>query len=323
MKVETKINTLDLKYQNLLLDILENGVEKADRTGTGTISVFGRQIRHDMSEGFPILTTKKMATKSIMTELKWFLKGDTNIKYLVENGCNIWNGDAYKQYVDIECNPPHDHSLSQSEFIEKIKTNDKFAEEWGELGPIYGKQWRSWNACCSMICSAHQPIDQIKNLIEELKTNPDSRRLMVSAWNVGEIDDMVLPPCHYGFQLYTRDSTREEKIVNPGKYKVVSLMWNQRSVDTFLGLPFNIASYATLLQLIADECDMIAGELIGNLGDVHLYKNHIQQAKEQIVREPYKLPTIELSNVDILNGEFDYEIKDYEYHPSIKAPLSN
>jgi thymidylate synthase len=146
---------------------------------------------------------------------------------------------------------------------------------------------------------------------------------MVSAWNVGELDEMVLPPCHYGFQLYTRNSTREEKIVNPGKYKVVSLMWNQRSVDTFLGLPFNIASYATLLQLIADECDMIAGELIGNLGDVHLYKNHIQQAKEQIVREPYKLPTIELSNVNILKGEFDYEIKDYQSHPAIKAPLSN
>jgi len=260
--------------------------------------------------------------KTMMTELKWFLKGDTNIKYLVDNGCNIWNGDAYKAYKTKYGYDDIDAPLSMGEFITKIKTDDEFANENGELGPIYGKQWRSWEGPGDENWDM-TPIDQIQNLINELKTNPDSRRLMVSAWNVGELDEMVLPPCHYGFQLYTRKSTREEKIVNPGKYRVVSLMWNQRSVDTFLGLPFNIASYATLLQLIADECDMIAGELIGNLGDVHLYKNHIQQAKEQIVREPYKLPTIELSNVDILKGEFDYEIKDYQSHPTIKAPLSN
>jgi len=302
------MSNIEKQYQGILRKLVLYGKEKGDRTGTGTLSYFGDQIRHDMSEGFPLLTTKKMAIKTMMTELKWFLKGDTNIKYLVDNGCNIWNGDAYKNYASIECNPPHDHSLSMSEFIEKIKTDDEFAKKWGELGPIYGKQWRKWSVY--NLQKLIVQVDQIKNLIEQLKTNPDSRRLMLSAWNVGEIDEVVLPPCHYGFQCY----------VSEGK---LSLMWNQRSVDTFLGLPFNIASYATLLLLLCEETGLKPGELIGNLGDVHLYKNHIQQAKEQIVREPYKLPTIELSNVDILNGEFDYEIKDYEYHPSIKAPLSN
>jgi len=285
------------------------GKEKGDRTGTGTLSYFGDQIRHDMSEGFPLLTTKKMAIKTMMTELKWFLKGDTNIKYLVDNGCNIWNGDAYKNYEKYAmANSYGVDILSMDEFINEIKTNDEFAKKWGELGPIYGKQWRKWSVY--NLQKLIVQVDQIKNLIEQLKTNPDSRRLMLSAWNVGEIDEVVLPPCHYGFQCY----------VSEGK---LSLMWNQRSVDTFLGLPFNIASYATLLLLLCEETGLKPGELIANLGDVHLYKNHIQQAKEQIVREPYKLPTIELSNVDILNGEFDYEIKDYEYHPSIKAPLSN
>jgi len=322
------MSNIEKQYQGILRKLVLYGKEKEDRTGTGTLSYFGDQIRHDMQKGFPLLTTKKMAVKTMMTELKWFLKGDTNIKYLVDNGCNIWNGDAYKNYEKYAlANSYGVDILSMDEFIEEIKTNDAFAIKWGELGPIYGKQWRDWKSIDTNWEYQEDwlstNVDQIQNLISDLKTNPDSRRLMVSAWNVGELGNMVLPPCHYGFQLYTRNSTREEKIVNPGKYKVVSLMWNQRSVDTFLGLPFNIASYATLLQLIADECNMIAGELIGNLGDVHLYKNHIQQAKEQIGREPYKLPTIELSNVDILNGEFDYEIKGYEYHPSIKAPLSN
>ena len=321
------MSNIEKQYQGILRKLVLYGSEKEDRTGTGTLSYFGEQIRHNMQDGFPLLTTKKMAIKTMMTELKWFLKGDTNIKYLVDNGCNIWNGDAYKKYEKYAmANSYGTDILSMNEFIEQIKTDDEFASKWGELGPIYGKQWRDWKSQKFDVAKGNGyllQIDQIAKVIVDLKNNPDSRRLMVSAWNVGELDEMTLPPCHYGFQLYTRDSTREEKIVNPGKYKVVSLMWNQRSVDTFLGLPFNIASYATLLQLIADECNMIAGELIGNLGDVHLYKNHIQQAKEQIVREPYKLPTIELSNVDILKGEFDYEIKDYESHPTIKAPLSN
>ena len=173
------------------------------------------------------------------------------------------------------------------------------------------------------ILTGTKRIDQIKNLINDLKTNPDSRRLMVNAWNVGELDEMTLPPCHYGFQVYTRKTTRQEKIVNPGKYRAISLMWNQRSVDTFLGLPFNIASYAALLCLIAEEVNMVPDQLIGNLGDVHLYKNHIDQAREQLTREMYDLPTVEFSNVDLLGGEFDFEVKDYKYHPSIKAPLSN
>ena len=286
------MNSLDLRYQNILQDILLEGKEKGDRTGTGTISVFGKQIRHDMSEGFPLLTTKKMAVKTMMTELKWFLKGDTNIKYLVDNNCHIWDGDAYKAYS-------HKDKLTQKEFIQKIKSDWKFARNYGDLGPIYGKQWRNWDG-----------KDQIKELIKNIKENPTSRRLMVSAWNVGELEDVVLPPCHYGFQCY----------VNDGK---LSLMWNQRSVDTFLGLPFNIASYGTLLLLLCQETNLEPGELIGNLGDTHLYKNHIEQAEEQRLRSSFKLPTIKLSNVDILSGEWDYEIEGYKYHPTIKAPLSN
>ena len=338
------MSNIEKQYQGILRKLVLYGKEKGDRTGTGTLSYFGDQIRHDMSEGFPLLTTKKMAIKTMMTELKWFLKGDTNIKYLVDNGCNIWNGDAYKNYASIECNPPHDHSLSMIEFIDKIKTDDEFAKKWGELGPIYGKQWRKWSVY--NLEKLIVQVDQISNLIKELKTNPDSRRLMVSAWNVGELDEMVLPPCHYGFQVYTRLLDLDERIayynnnnVPLGKSsdyfhehlddmgvprRVVSLMWNQRSVDTFLGLPFNIASYAMLLHLIAKEVNMIPGEIIGNLGDTHLYKNHIEQAEEQISREPKPhLPKLKLSNVDILNGEFDYEILHYHSHPTIKAPLSN
>ena len=330
------MNKLDKDYQDLLKDILTNGVEKSDRTGTGTISVFGRQIRHNMQDGFPLLTTKRMAVKTCMTELKWFLKGDTNIKYLVDNGCNIWNGDAFKNYISKTNEYKGNWPDTMEEFIERIKTDDEFAEKWGELGPIYGKQWREWKTDSLIKTTLKDPlsgedtyvggvkyIDQIANLINDLKTNPDSRRLMVNAWNVGDQPDMALPPCHYGFQVYTRKTTRQEKIVNPGKYRAISLMWNQRSVDTFLGLPFNIASYAALLCLIAEEVDMIPDQLIGNLGDVHLYKNHEDQAREQLDREIYDLPTIEFTNVNLLDGEFDYEVKDYKYHPTIKAPLSN
>ena len=293
------MNKLDKDYKQLLMDILSNGVEKGDRTGTGTFSVFGRQIRHNMADGFPLLTTKKMAVKTMMTELKWFLKGDTNIKYLVDNGCNIWNGDAFKNYISKTNEFKGDWPDTMEEFIDRIKTDDKFAEKWGELGPIYGKQWTDWMG-----------TDQILNLINSLKNNPDSRRLMVNAWNVGELHHMTLPPCHYGFQCYVAD----------GK---LSLMWNQRSVDTFLGLPFNIASYGTLLLLLCEETGYEPGELVGNLGDVHLYKNHVEQATQQCGRQSYDLPTIKLENVDVLNGEFDYEIIGYESHPTIKAPLSN
>ena len=326
------MNRIEEQYRALLGTLLENSTEKSDRTGTGTLSVFGRQIRHQMKDGFPLLTTKRMAVKTMMTELKWFLKGDTNIKYLVDNGCKVWNGDAYKKYRDVyEIESRENDSkleelhmlsdLTEVEFIDRIKGDDEFARIWGELGPIYGKQWRSWSPVAGDINKGGK--DQIANLIKELKTNPDSRRLMVSAWNVGELSEMTLPPCHYGFQVYTRLTTREEKIVNPGKYRAISLMWNQRSVDTFLGLPFNISSYAALLCLIAEEVGMVPDQLIGNLGDVHLYKNHIEQAREQLSREMYDLPTVEFSNVDLLGGEFDFKVIDYKYHPSIKAPLSN
>ena len=363
------MNTLDTKYQELLQDILDNGVVKTDRTGTGTLSVFGRQIRHRMSQGFPLLTTKKIAWKSMVTELIWFLSGSTNIKYLVMNGCNIWNGDAYKRYknvYDIESREStyaleELHMLSdltQEQFIERIKTDDKFAKKWGELGPIYGKQWRRWEKDKWLgeigYDESSTYIDQIYCLINELKTNPDSRRMMVNAWNVGELDQMVLPPCHYGFQVYTRELTGEErwdllkKKVGEEKFQLmvddivpfggglseelraynipnraISLMWNQRSVDTFLGLPFNIASYGLLLTMIADEMNMVPDELIGNLGDVHLYRNHIEQAKEQIKREPFNLPTVHVRDGIFSFGERDVILENYESHPSIKAPLSN
>jgi thymidylate synthase len=322
------MNKLDKQYQDLLQSILDYGVEKQDRTGTGTKSIFGYTIRHNMQDGFPVLTTKKMAWKTMVTELLWFLRGDTNIKFLVDNGCHIWDGDAFKNFMDTSEGDP-DLIWNQEQFINMIKTDDKFAKQWGELGPVYGKQWRRWGIEWEDTESITY-IDQIANLINDLKTNPDSRRLMVNAWNVGELDQMVLPPCHYGFQVYTRPTTREEKIVNPGKYRAISLMWNQRSVDTFLGLPFNIASYGLLLTILAKEVNMVPDQLIGNLGDTHLYLNHIEQAKEQIGREPFELPTLnqfptyEGSRPSIESYVVgDFTLKDYQSHPSIKAPLSN
>jgi thymidylate synthase len=313
-------NTLDKKYQQLLSDIIAFGVEKKDRTGTGTISEFGHQIRHKMSEGFPLLTTKKMAWKQIVSELLWFLTGQTNIQYLLKHNNHIWDGDAYKNYckwwneVEPEAKKHELYKdstlLTQKEFIEIIKTDETFAKQWGDLGPIYGKQWRKWDG-------KNGRIDQIDDLVRELKTNPDSRRLMVSAWNVGELNEMVLPPCHYGFQVWTREENGQ---------RYISLMWNQRSVDTFLGLPFNIASYGLLLHIIANEVNMIPDELIGNLGDTHLYLNHIEQAKEQISRESFELPQLKTNaKIDGIccNVPDDFILEGYQYHPTIKAPLSN
>ena len=380
------MNKLDKQYQDLLLDILHNGQAKGDRTGTGTISVFGRQIRHDMKDGFPLLTTKKMPFKTIVTELLWFLQGDTNIKFLVDNNCHIWNGDAYKNYLNnfepeklpnyVDVNPQSLLPLSIEDFIDEIKTDDEFAKKWGELGPVYGRQWRSWNGIDRQSFfnsdnldernrDARQgmfykegDIDQISNLINDLKTNPDSRRLMVNAWNVSELENMVLPPCHYGFQVYTRELDAEtryniwfnnnyetgmERYFNPNDLpdydntyyeptpkRAISLMWNQRSVDTFLGLPFNIASYALLLEIIAREVNMVPDQLIGNLGDVHLYSNHIEQAKQQITRKGLDLSSITINKV--LKNEddslplyniTDFKLNDYQSHETIKAPLSN
>jgi thymidylate synthase len=364
------VNNLDKQYQHLLQDIIEYGVDKKDRTGTGTKSIFGYTIHHNMMNGFPLLTTKKVAFKTMATELMWFLMGNTNIKYLVDNDCHIWDGDAYKRYADSHTTFKDGFAMvtpmahSRESFIEAIKTDDDFAEIWGELGPIYGKQWRSWENYNGL--HLDESIDQIQNLINDLKTNPDSRRLMVSAWNVGELNQMVLPPCHHSWQMYTRELSREERIENynskfENKIEVpfiklnlgdvientidmalsqvniptraISLMWNQRSVDVFLGLPFNIASYGLLLEMIAREVNMVPEHLIGHLGDTHLYSNHIEQAVEQLSRTPKKLPTLKMSSGHnfraALNGKVDeidlndFILLGYEPHPTIKAPLSN
>ena len=353
--------TIDKQYQDLLLHILRNGVEKKDRTGTGTKSIFGYQIRHNMREGFPLLTTKKMAWKTMVTELLWFLRGDTNIKYLVENGCNIWNGDAYKRYERV-WTWDLDEPLPMDKFIERIKNDYEFAKIWGELGPIYGKQWRQWQGWMEYGDKGKMGslwYDQIQRLIHLLKTEPDSRRLMVSAWNVAELDDMVLPPCHYGFQVYTRELTYNERyslwfsknyetgmeyneLIIPdfeNEYyektpeRAISLMWNQRSVDTFLGLPFNIASYGLLLTLLGKLTNMVPEDLIGNLGDTHLYLNHIEQAREQIERNSLELPNVKLNfDFEYLDGYIvdwgkikvdDIQLSNYNSHSPIKAPLSN
>ena len=306
-----------------------------------------------------------MYWKGIVTELLWFLRGDTNIKYLVDNDCHIWDGDAYKAYQSGFKEKHHLKPTStKEEFINKIKTDDEFSNKWGDLGPVYGKQWRSWRTIDDSEMRIHTyETDQIQNLIEQLKTNPDSRRLMVNAWNVGELDQMTLPPCHYGFQVYTRELSLEEKwdkyiklglnieingtpleLKHMGTpfypkslpQRAISLMWNQRSVDTFLGLPFNIASYGLLLEIIAKEVNMVPDELIGNLGDVHLYKNHIEQAKEQLTREPKRLPKVLINSGEVDNNgvpftksvldgydRTDFELVDYQSHSSIKAELSN
>ena len=390
------MNNLDKQYQDLLQTILDYGVEKKDRTGTGTKSIFGYTIRHNMSEGFPVLTTKKMAWKTMVTELLWFLRGDTNIKFLVDNGCHIWDGDAYKNYLieDAKILPnmskekmtEFGFGLTKEEFINKIKTDDEFAKKWGELGPIYGKQWRSWgrknvvnydleNVKSSdkvkvmdlirdggdyskynvKVTYQNNSIDQIANLIHDLKTNPDSRRLMVNSWNIGELDQMVLPPCHYGFQVYTRELLFDERWdlfsdkpydgnargkVNTLDYlddkniptRAISLMFNMRSSDVPLGLPFNIASYGLLLEIIAKEVNMVPDELIGNLGDCHIYLNQIDGVKEQIGREPFELPRLNIQSEIGIYDFFEYlnvaepshfVIENYQSHPHIKIPLSN
>jgi thymidylate synthase len=265
---------LDLKqYLNLMQDILDNGVEKGDRTGTGTLSVFGRQMRFNLADGFPMVTTKKLHLRSIIHELLWFLSGDTNISYLKENGVSIW---------------------------------DEWADENGDLGDVYGSQWRAWKSVDG------KTIDQISNVVEQIKKNPDSRRLLVSAWNVGELDNMALPPCHYSFQFYVAE----------GK---LSCLLNQRSCDTFIGVPFNIASYSLLTHMVAQQCDLEVGEFIWSGGDVHLYMNHIEQAKLQLTRESLPLPTLVIKRRPDSIFEYryeDFEIANYQSHPHIKAPIA-
>lgn len=316
------------QYLELCRHIIENGVKKEDRTGTGTLSVFGYQMRFDLSKGFPLMTTKDMMTPykegantnfdNIVYELKWFLNGDTNIKYLVDNGCNIWNPDAYRFYCEtIKCQAQYGNYAVPTikEFIEMIKNSNH--EMWqGDLGPVYGKQWRSWNGGVHCDCEfgiyEQETIDQISNVIEQIKTNPDSRRLIVSAWNVADIEDMALPPCHVMFQFY---------VVN-GK---LSCQLYQRSADVFLGVPYNIASYALLTRMIAQQTGLEAGEFIHTLGDTHIYLNHVEQVKEQITREPKPLPKLIIKRVPESIFSYkreDFEIIDYEAHGVLKGKVS-
>jgi thymidylate synthase len=363
---------IDEQYIELLKDILDNGVEKDTRNGK-VLSVFGRTIRYKFKDGkFPVLTTKKMGFKTIVTELLWFLTGQTNIKYLVDNNCHIWDGDCYQSYIkrynkgeyigktklleNSKKNRTLTEPFTQEEFIDKIKTDIDFANEWGDLGKVYGYGWRNFNG----------NYDQIKNVINLLKNDPDNRRMLVSAWNPSDLKDQVLPPCHYSFQFYTRElSLKEREKIAITKYpqlnetphgalinsrpfsnefgdslniptRTISLMWNQRSVDTPLGLPFNIASYALLLEIIAKAVNMVPDELIANMGDCHIYKNQIEGVKEQINREPYELPTLKHMKSDAFYKSLsedinlishldntDFVIENYQSHPAIKMPLSN
>jgi thymidylate synthase len=355
-------------YNDLVLKILAQGEKKKSRTGVDTISIFSYQLRHKMSDGFPLLTTKKMAYRSIITELLWFLRGDTNIKYLLDNNCNIWNGDAYKNYIstvnkskdfkkwvedygigyDKEYNPIYVTShFSMDQFIEKIKNDKEFCERWGTLGNIYGHQWRFWG-------QGENGLGQLEKVIAKLKTNPDDRRLLVSAWNADQIDSMVLPPCHYSFQFYSSQLSLEKRIdlykgimgsdpvmraasdmsefLDSEKIpkRSLSLLFNMRSTDVGLGLPFNMASYGLLLEMVAKEVGMVSDELIFNGGDVHIYENHIEGLKKQIEGfEKYgNIPLPKLYLKSSIRSIFDYgvdniDIVNYKSAPKIELPLSN
>ncbi|MDD2259613.1 MAG: thymidylate synthase [Acholeplasmataceae bacterium] len=285
------------QYLDLCRHVLENGTHKDDRTGTGTTSLFGYQARYNLEEGFPLLTTKRVYLRAILHELLWFVSGDTNIKYLVDNDVKIWNEwpyEAFKKSADYQ-------GESLDEFVQKIKESDAFAKKHGNLGPVYGKQWRNFNG-----------VDQLLNVIEDIKDNPNSRRLIVNAWNPAELKDMALPPCHMMFHFY----------VNEGK---LSLQLYQRSADIFLGVPFNIASYALLLMMVAQVTNLKPYEFIHTLGDAHIYDNHIDQINLQLSREPRKLPTMNLNPKikNILDFKFeDFELTDYNPHKGIKGAVA-
>lgn len=285
------------QYLDLIKTVLEKGSKKDDRTGTGTISYFGYQMRFDLSDGFPLVTTKKVHLKSIIHELLWFIKGDTNIKYLVDNGVSIWNDWPYKTYTESS----EFKGETMEEFIEKIKNDEEFAKKWGNLGPVYGKQWRNFDG-----------VDQLKNIINQIKTNPNSRRLIVSSWNPKEIPFMALPPCHSLYQFYVCD----------GK---LSLQLYQRSGDIFLGIPFNIASYSLLLMMVAEVCGLKPGTFVHTIGDAHIYSNHIEQVNIQLSREPYPLPKMvikrHVENIEDFTYD-DFELQDYKCWPRIKGAVA-
>ncbi|MBB4078503.1 thymidylate synthase [Lewinella aquimaris] len=299
-----------LVYHDLLRHILATGTPKGDRTGTGTLSVFGHQARYSLREGFPLLTTKRIHWKSVVHELLWFIRGDTNIRYLVQNGVRIWNEWPFQHYLEetgqAGALPKHGPAWKEAmrEFTKRIAEDEDFAAQWGELGPVYGKQWRDFNG-----------IDQLSEVIEGIKTSPDSRRLLVTAWNPADIPEMVkagLPPCHTLFQFYVAEGR-------------LSCQLYQRSADVFLGVPFNIASYALLTHLVARECGLQVGDFVHTLGDAHLYTNHLDQAREQLSRSPRLLPRIHIapSAPALFDIRFeDIELLDYDPWPSIKAPIA-
>lgn len=285
------------QYLELCKSVLENGIKKEDRTGTGTISYFGRQMRFNLNEGFPLLTTKRVHLKSIIHELLWFISGDTNIKYLVDNDVRIWNDWPYAAYQKSE----EYQGETIEEFAAKIKESNEFAEKWGKLGPVYGKQWRNFSG-----------VDQLEELINQIKTNPTSRRLIISAWNPGEIKDMALPPCHCFMQFY----------VNDGK---LSCQLYQRSADIFLGVPFNIASYSLFTMMIAQVTGLGLGDFVHTIGDAHIYLNHLEQIDRQLKREPRALPKMiinpEVKSIYDFKFE-DFELVDYNPHKGIKGKVA-
>ena len=290
------------QYEQFLQHILENGTKKEDRTGTGTISVFGYQMRFDLKEGFPLVTTKKLHLKSIVYELLWFIAGDTNIQYLCKNGCNIWNDWPFAKYQKSA----EYQNETMKEFAAKIANDNSFAKKYGELGPVYGYQWRHWPD------GNGGEIDQLSNLIHNLKNNPDSRRHIISAWNVADIEDMTLPPCHSLFQFYVID----------GK---LSCQLYQRSADAFLGVPFNIASYALFTMMIAQVCDLELGDFVHTFGDAHIYSNHIEQVQLQLSREPYALPQLKINPeiTSIFDFKYeDFELVNYQSHAHIKGEVA-
>lgn len=290
-------------YLDYLRDIVDHGAEHADRTGTGTLRVFGRQLRFNLQEGFPLVTTKRVWMHGVAAELIWFLDGGTNIRPLLQHGVSIWTDWPLQRYREAS-----GEEISRDTFENRILEDPTFAEEWGSLGPVYGKQWRDFSG-------PNGPVDQIRRLVDRLRENPGSRRHLVSAWHPAETDDMALPPCHYAFQCFVDG--------RPGDGRL-SLMWQQRSVDSFLGLPFNIASYALLTHMLAHQADLTPHELIFTGGDCHIYTNHLDVVREQLSREPYPLPTLSLTPRDSI---FDYTLDDitvenYQHHPALRAPIA-
>ena len=290
-------------YLDYLQDILDHGERHQDRTGTGTLRVFGRQLRFDLTVGFPIVTTKKVWFRGLAAELLWFLSGETSIRPLVAQGVSIWTDWPLERYREAT-----GEEISREAFEERVVADDEFAREWGDLGPVYGKQWRDFRG-------PDGRVDQISRLVESLREHPGSRRHLVSAWHPAQIEEMALPPCHYAFQCFVEGE--------PGDGRL-SLMWQQRSVDSFLGLPFNIASYALLTHMLAQQADLIPHELIFSGGDCHIYQNHLDQVQEQLSREPYPLPSLRLQEApSILEyGLQDMELAGYRHHPALRAPIA-